>query len=344
MTLHYVLGGEGPRLVLLPETCYAWRRVLPTLAEHITVPAPDLRGLGDSCRPPSGCNKNMVSTDVHVHELVVALGYDEVDLVGTTGALRLCTHTPRVAEEKPSEFVKALATTPSLNHDVGRDDLLVHADEWRGRDHRLMLPWVGLRAWRRKQMERSATLLGVVTLLALGAAACGGSNSRDFERADLPRLVFSPSEAPVGTKKVKSPFGFRFLEQEHLPKSFMQPLRDAGMQEDYGIQFEATSRETKVGFVETIAFLSADEDKATKLVDQLKALNLKFFEGASEARAPKLGDSPFAVNGAYDKTPVLIYGWRTGDVVQLLTVAGKKSALASEADRLGKALEARAAR
>lgn len=179
-------------------------------------------------------------------------------------------------------------------------------------------------------------------MLALGAAACGGSDSKDFDRADLPRLVFSPSEAPAGTEKVKSPFGFRFLEQEQLPKSFMQPLRDAGMQEDYGIQFEATSPETKVGFVEAIAFLAADEDKARTLVDQLKALNLKFFEASSEAKAPDLGDSPFAVNGAFEKTPVLIYGWRTGDVVQLLTVAGEESALAAEAQRLGEDLEARA--
>jgi hypothetical protein len=141
---------------------------------------------------------------------------------------------------------------------------------------------------------------------------------------------------------VKSPFGFRFLEQEQLPKGFMQPLRNAGMQEDYGIQFEATSRESKVGFVEAIAFLAADEEKAKKLVDQLKALNLKFFEDSSDVKAPDLGESPFAVNGAFDKTPVLIYGWRTGDVVQLLTVAGEKSALAAEARRLGKDLEARA--
>jgi hypothetical protein len=122
----------------------------------------------------------------------------------------------------------------------------------------------------------------------------------------------------------------------------MQPLRNAGMQEDYGIQFEATSPETKVGFVEAIAFLAANEGRAKKLVDQLKALNLKFFEGSSEANAPDLGDAPFAVNGAFEKTPVLVYGWRSGDVVQLLTVAGEKSALAAEARRLGEDLEARA--
>jgi len=44
--LHYVIGGEGPAVVLhgFPETWYAWRGVMPMLAEEHTVIAPDLRG------------------------------------------------------------------------------------------------------------------------------------------------------------------------------------------------------------------------------------------------------------------------------------------------------------
>jgi pimeloyl-ACP methyl ester carboxylesterase len=83
VTLHFVMGGEGPPLVLLhgwPETWYAWRRVLPALAEHFTVLAPDLRGLGDSSKPPTGYDTNAVSTDIR--ELVLGLGHDEIDLVG----------------------------------------------------------------------------------------------------------------------------------------------------------------------------------------------------------------------------------------------------------------------
>jgi pimeloyl-ACP methyl ester carboxylesterase len=83
VTLHYVMGGQGPLMVLLhgwPETWYAWRRVLPALAEHFTVLAPDLRGLGDSSKPLSGYDTNTVSADIR--ELVLALGHDEVNLVG----------------------------------------------------------------------------------------------------------------------------------------------------------------------------------------------------------------------------------------------------------------------
>src|SRR6185312_15100912 len=55
--LHYVIGGHGPPIVLLhgyPETWYEFRHVMPALAKNYTVIAPDLRGLGDSSKPPSG--------------------------------------------------------------------------------------------------------------------------------------------------------------------------------------------------------------------------------------------------------------------------------------------------
>jgi hypothetical protein len=55
--MHYVIGGQGDPVVLLhgwPETWYAWRHVMPALAQNYTVIAPDLRGLGDSSKPPTG--------------------------------------------------------------------------------------------------------------------------------------------------------------------------------------------------------------------------------------------------------------------------------------------------
>ena len=55
--LHYVIGGQGDPVVLLhgwPETWYQWRHVMPILAKNYTVIAPDLRGLGDSSKPPTG--------------------------------------------------------------------------------------------------------------------------------------------------------------------------------------------------------------------------------------------------------------------------------------------------
>lgn len=81
--LHYVIGGEGPPVVLLhgfPETWFAWRHVLPRLAERHTVIAPDLRGIGCSSVEPGGYDKQTMAGDVH--RLVTELGLERVAVVG----------------------------------------------------------------------------------------------------------------------------------------------------------------------------------------------------------------------------------------------------------------------
>ena len=72
VTMHYVTAGadlrDRPPIVLLhgwPQTWYEWRDVIPRLAAHHPVIAPDLRGLGDSSRPLEGYDKRTVAGDVH---------------------------------------------------------------------------------------------------------------------------------------------------------------------------------------------------------------------------------------------------------------------------------------
>src|SRR5262245_51435258 len=58
-TINVMTGGEGPPLLLLhgaPFTHVAWRLVAPELAKRYTIVAPDLRGYGDSSKPPDGEN------------------------------------------------------------------------------------------------------------------------------------------------------------------------------------------------------------------------------------------------------------------------------------------------
>jgi haloacetate dehalogenase len=53
--IHYVKGGGGPPLLLLhghPQTLAIWHKVAEQLAQHFTVVAADLRGYGDSAKPP----------------------------------------------------------------------------------------------------------------------------------------------------------------------------------------------------------------------------------------------------------------------------------------------------
>src|SRR5919202_524763 len=81
--LHYVIGGHGYPVVLLhgwPETWYEWHKVMPALAKNYTVIAPDLRGLGDSSKPPTGYDGKTLAEDIH--QLVGKLGFKTIFLVG----------------------------------------------------------------------------------------------------------------------------------------------------------------------------------------------------------------------------------------------------------------------
>ena len=82
--IHYVTAGQGPVVVLLhgwPQTWYMWRDVIPGLATRFRVVAPDLRGLGDSSRPPGGYDKKTIAQDIWrlVHDV---LGEQRLFVVG----------------------------------------------------------------------------------------------------------------------------------------------------------------------------------------------------------------------------------------------------------------------
>ncbi|MEC5342922.1 alpha/beta hydrolase [Brenneria populi] len=83
LRLHYVAAGEGEPLVLLhgwPQSWREWRHLLPELAQHYTVIAPDMRGFGDSDKPSSGYDKRTVAGDIRA--LAHQLGFSVINLVG----------------------------------------------------------------------------------------------------------------------------------------------------------------------------------------------------------------------------------------------------------------------
>jgi pimeloyl-ACP methyl ester carboxylesterase len=83
LRLHYVDGGEGRPVLLIPgwpQTWYAWRKVMPALAKNYKVIAVDIRGMGGSGRPVGGYDMGSVAADLH--GLMSQLGYNRYAVVG----------------------------------------------------------------------------------------------------------------------------------------------------------------------------------------------------------------------------------------------------------------------
>ncbi|MGW1048752.1 alpha/beta fold hydrolase [Streptomyces sp. NPDC001118] len=82
--LHYVIGGQGPAVLLLhgwPFTWIQWRALMRPLAGRgFTVIAPDLRGSGDSDKPTGPYTKRDEAEDLH--HLVRHLALTDVSVVG----------------------------------------------------------------------------------------------------------------------------------------------------------------------------------------------------------------------------------------------------------------------
>jgi haloacetate dehalogenase len=105
--LHVAHAGEGPPVLLLhgyPQTHVMWHLVAPALAGRFTVVCPDLRGYGDSDKPPGGSDhvayskRTMAQDQV---EVMHTLGFDRFAVVGhdrgARVALRLALDHPTVA-------------------------------------------------------------------------------------------------------------------------------------------------------------------------------------------------------------------------------------------------------
>ena len=67
LRLHAVIGGDGPPLLLIhgwPQSWYAWRMLMPTLAREFEVIAVDQRGIGLSDKPSDGYDTATLANDL----------------------------------------------------------------------------------------------------------------------------------------------------------------------------------------------------------------------------------------------------------------------------------------
>jgi len=79
----YRMAGEGPTILLIhgiAGSSTTWRAVMPALAEHYTVVAPDLLGHGHSAKPRGDYSLGAYASGIR--DLLAVLGHERVTLVG----------------------------------------------------------------------------------------------------------------------------------------------------------------------------------------------------------------------------------------------------------------------
>lgn len=127
--INLVYGGSGPPVLLLhgyPQTHAMWHLVAPRLAERFTVVVPDLRGYGDSSKPPggpdhAGYSKRALAGDQV--ELMAALGCERFAVVGHDRGGRVAhrlalDHPERVARVAVLDIVPTYAVFARTNKEV----------------------------------------------------------------------------------------------------------------------------------------------------------------------------------------------------------------------------------
>jgi haloacetate dehalogenase len=108
-TINVVYGGKGSPVLFLhgiPETHVLWRKVAPMLAQNYTLVIADLRGYGDSSKPPGGADhlgysKRAMAQDQV--ELMEHLGFRQFALVGHDRGGRVAH---RLALDHPDRLTK----------------------------------------------------------------------------------------------------------------------------------------------------------------------------------------------------------------------------------------------
>jgi haloacetate dehalogenase len=107
VTVH---GGKGPPLLLLhgnPFTHLSWHKFIDRLAQEFTVVATDLRGYGDSSKPPSQpdhANYSFRAMALDNVEVMKSLGFDRFMVAGHDRGARV---THRMCLDHPEKVIRA---------------------------------------------------------------------------------------------------------------------------------------------------------------------------------------------------------------------------------------------
>jgi haloacetate dehalogenase len=109
--INAVRGGSGPPVLLLhgyPQTHAMWHAIAPALAQNFTVVCADLRGYGDSSKPPGDPEHLTYSKRAMAADqlgLMQALGYERFALVGHDRGARVAHRMGLDAPERITRLV-----------------------------------------------------------------------------------------------------------------------------------------------------------------------------------------------------------------------------------------------
>lgn len=123
-TIRLRTGGSGPPLLLLhgyPQTHVLWHKVAPRLARRFTVVAADLRGYGDSSKPPGGpdhlaYSKRAMAQDMV--EVMAALGHQRFFLAAHDRGARVAH---RLALDHPGRVERLAVLDIAPTREMYRD-------------------------------------------------------------------------------------------------------------------------------------------------------------------------------------------------------------------------------
>src|SRR5580704_15894744 len=158
-TFSYRMAGSGPALVLLHGiTCSSetWEEIIPALAKHFTVIAPDLLGHGQSAKPSTEYSPGAYAAIVR--DLLIGLGQTRVTLVGHSLGGGIAMQFSYLFPEMVERLV--LVSSAGLGRDL-HGVLRMAALPGAG----AVLPWLGSSRLR-GVVERGAKLLGRAGLRA----------------------------------------------------------------------------------------------------------------------------------------------------------------------------------
>jgi pimeloyl-ACP methyl ester carboxylesterase len=115
LRLHAVIGGAGPPLLLIhgwPQTWYAWRMVMPALAQDFEIIAVDQRGVGLSDKPRDGYDIGTLARDVA--ELMDALGHEKFAVYGTDTGMPIAHALAADYPERVERLIVSEAFLPGI--------------------------------------------------------------------------------------------------------------------------------------------------------------------------------------------------------------------------------------